>query len=164
MTTLVRWTARSSWDSAFDDLVRKAFTPEGPTWVPAADIVSHGEDITIAVDLPGVSESDLEVEVKDRTLTIQGKRTLTIEGTVMRQEIRSGAFSRTFTLPAHVGTDQVTASYHNGILLITISGAQPASISKRISVSGLRQPVAVESEATQPDHTETPDTGQDSSE
>lgn len=131
----------SGLDTAFDDLVRRGLAP-ATSWVPAADIVQVGEDAVITLEVPGISTDDIEIEVRDRTLTVRGQRDQRLvsedaEGQVVRREIRHGEFSRGFRLPAHVAPDAVRASYDNGLLTITVGGAKPAPVTRRVPIEGL---------------------------
>ncbi len=129
-------------DAAFDDLVRRSLgEPSTASWVPAADIVQVGEDAVITLEVPGITADDIEIEVKDRTLVVRGQRPVPVggdeEAKVIRSEIRRGEFSRGFRLPAHIGPDAVTASYDAGLLVITVSGAQPAPVTRRVPIENL---------------------------
>jgi len=129
-------------DAAFDDLVRRTLAePATASWVPAADIVQVGEDAVITLEIPGVTAEDVEIEVKDRSLVVRGRRPQPNHGEgepkVMRQEIRRGEFSRGFRLPAHVGPDAVQASYDAGLLTVRVSGAQPAPVTRRVPITNL---------------------------
>lgn len=144
--SMVRFTPGFDVDSAFDDLVRRSLG-SAATWSPAADIHLEGPDAVITLEVPGVAAGDVELEVKERSLIVRGKRSQTTvdEGEehgrrVLRREIRRGEFSRAFRLPAHVAPDAVRASYDNGMLTIRVVGAQPAPVSQRISIANLEAP------------------------
>ena len=140
--SIVRFTPSFDVDSAFDDLVRRSLGTTA-TWSPAADIHHEGPDAVITLELPGVSPGDVEIEVKDRTLIVSGRREQAGDDSeesgirVLRREIRRGSFSRTFRLPAHVTPEAVRASYDNGMLTVRVNGAQPAPVSQRISIANL---------------------------
>lgn len=141
--SIVRFTPSFDVDSAFDDLVRRSLGT-AVAWSPAADIHYEGPDAVITLELPGVAAGDVEIEVKDRTLIVSGKREqATGEESedarvrVMRREIRRGAFARTFRLPVHVSAEAVKAAYDNGMLTIRVHGAQPAPVSQRIAIENL---------------------------
>lgn len=145
--SMVRFTPAFDVDSAFDDLVRRSLG-SAATWSPAADIHLEGPDAVITLEVPGVSAGDVELEVKERSLIVRGKRA-PISGEeaedgrrVVRREIRRGEFSRAFRLPAHVTPDAVHASYDQGMLTIRVVGAQPAPVSQRISIANLDAPHA----------------------
>lgn len=144
--SIVRFTPGFDVDSAFDDLVRRSLGAAA-TWSPAADIHLDGADAVITLELPGVAPGDVEIEVKERSLFVRGKRLPSTNEEseeqgqrVLRREIRRGEFSRAFRLPPHVTPDAVRASYDNGMLTIRVAGAQPAPVSQRISIANLDSP------------------------
>ena len=132
-------------ESAFDDLVRRTFgDASAAVWTPAADVTREGEDAVITLELPGIAPGDVEIEVRDRSLIVRGRRESVNRSEqdaagvrVLRQEIRRGEFSRAFRLPAHVSADAVHASYDHGMLTIRVAGAQPAPVSRRVPIANL---------------------------
>ena len=66
------------------------------------DLVETDEDFVLRADLPGLSESDVNIELEDNVLTISGERKTEREERkegYYRVERASGAFSRAVTLP-----------------------------------------------------------------
>lgn len=145
MSTMMRvnpWSAFGAVDADFENMVRKAFGTQ-TAWVPPADIERDGNDAVITLEIPGVAPEDVNVEVKDRHLTVSGVREQR-GGTdnddqgvsVIRREIRHGEFARSFRLPAHVTPDSVRANYRNGLLEVRVSGVrQPEPEPARIPVT-----------------------------
>lgn len=78
----------------------------------------------LRAELPGVdSESDLDVTVEDGRLTVSGSREERKEhqdGGFYRSEFRYGSFARTVQLPAGAKTDDIEASYDDGILEVRV--------------------------------------------
>jgi HSP20 family protein len=73
------------------------------------------------VEVPGIDEKDVKVEVENNVLTVRGERKLekhTKEENVRRKERHYGAFSRSFTLPTTVDPDKIEANYTHGVLTI----------------------------------------------
>src|SRR4051794_41899048 len=61
----------------FDRLFSTLFdrTNQAPQrWVPAMDLVEHDDHFLLRADLPGLSESDVNIELNDGSLTISGER------------------------------------------------------------------------------------------
>lgn len=148
MTTVMRmnpWAAFGPVDADFDNLVRKAFGTSS-AWVPAADVTREGADAVVTLEIPGVKIDDVTVEVKDRHLVISGVREERsfdeeADAGVIRREIRSGEFSRSFRLPTHVTADGVSATYENGLLHVRVTGVrkpepQPTRIPIATTVTG----------------------------
>jgi HSP20 family protein len=92
-------------------------------WMPAMDLVETGEAYVLRADLPGLSESDVDVQLQDSVLTISGERRAdheTREQGYYRLERGFGSFSRSLTLPKGVKPDAVHAHFDRGVLEVTI--------------------------------------------
>ncbi len=92
-------------------------------WSPSADIYETQDKIVIKLDLPGLSQEEIELKIEDNTLVIRGERALdkeTKREDYHRIERAYGAFSRSFTLPNTVDTDTIKASHRNGVLEIIL--------------------------------------------
>jgi HSP20 family protein len=102
---------------------------------PAMDVVENEQDLTVRVDLPGLTPEQLHVEVENGVLTISGETGDTVEKEGERyhyRERRFGSFQRSIRLPNTLDADKVDASYENGVLNVVIPKlpqAQPKQIS-----------------------------------
>ncbi len=105
---------------------------------PRVDVRETATAYLMEVDLPGLSEKDVEISLKDRVLSIasmreadtEGKKT-DEEGEYLIRERRSASFERRFTLPEDIDAEKVDATFKNGVLSITIprkAEAQPRQI------------------------------------
>src|SRR5713101_8689356 len=93
------------------------------TWTPAVDVSETVDAYTFAVELSGMNPEGVEVEVKDNTLTIKGERagaSLKENERYHHHERPMGRFARVFRLPKQVNYEGVVATYHDGILSITL--------------------------------------------
>lgn len=95
-------------------------------WSPPVDILENQDRITLRVDLPGVEQSAIDVEMEGEVLTIRGERQLPEQGAqeCLRAERLSGPFIRTFTVSTPVQAEQITARYRDGVLTIEIPKAE----------------------------------------
>jgi HSP20 family protein len=92
-------------------------------WLPAMDLVEHGDEFILRADLPGLSENDVNIEFEDNVLTISGERKSEHEERkegYYRLERASGNFSRSLTLPEGVDPEKVQASFDRGVLEVRI--------------------------------------------
>jgi HSP20 family protein len=90
---------------------------------PAVDVAEDENAVTLRVDVPGLDEKDLDVEVSGNLLTIRGSREDEWSGKkhgVRRRERVSGSFARTITLPSYVDSAKVEAKYEKGTLTVTV--------------------------------------------
>ena len=108
-------TDRQSRTSESDDI-------ESADWHPAADLYVTENGYLIAVDLPGVVRSELEIDLDDEKLVIRGNRTISRESREKgKPSVRPhGRFRRSFTLPGNVAQDGIQAEYKNGVLEVTL--------------------------------------------
>jgi HSP20 family protein len=92
-------------------------------WLPAMDLVESKDHLILRADLPGLSEDDVSIEIKDNVLTVSGERkaerTDENEG-YYRFERAFGAFSRSLTLPEGIDPDGVDAQFDRGVLEVRI--------------------------------------------
>lgn len=100
----------------------------GIGWGPAVDVRESEEEMVVYADLPGVEKEDIQLEVKDHTLVLTGKRKQlsASEDGWLRREAPYGQFFRAFSLSADVKANQVTANFKNGVLEIHLPKAEEA--------------------------------------
>jgi len=100
---------------------------------PNADAVNKEGCYEIRVELPGVSEKDVEVSLENGNLTIRGEKRSEHEEkdkNYFFSERRYGAFERIFRLPDDVREADIKASYKDGILTLRLpktESKKPAS-------------------------------------
>ncbi len=134
----------------FDDVFRedpgsqlagRASSTGLPTLINARMNVSETDkDIRVTVELPGVTEQDIDVSLEDDTLTIRGeKREERAEGereNFHYIERSYGSFQRSLRLPFSAQPDQVRASFQNGVLTVTVPKNERESRTHKIQVQG----------------------------
>ncbi|MBI5960063.1 MAG: Hsp20/alpha crystallin family protein [Chloroflexi bacterium] len=148
MRNLIRWVPRNemsvsdpfrSFDELFEDLWRngpsRLFSDTArPLLRPAMDVIENDKELTIRVDLPGLKAENLKVEVNDGVLTINGEMGDTIEREGERYHYRErsyGSFQRSLRLPNTLDSNNVDATFENGVLNVTLlklPEAQPKQI------------------------------------
>lgn len=92
-------------------------------WVPAMDLYETGSHFVARLDLPGVAEQDIDVEVRDNALVISGERHAEQREEVdgwYRFERASGRFMRQLQLPDGIDADAIAASFADGVLELRI--------------------------------------------
>jgi HSP20 family protein len=97
---------------------------QGP--FPPINVFQQGENILAIVELPGVDKSDLQIQAKENTLRISGKKIAKFpEGvSVHRRERIFGEFDRTLSLPVQLDPDGIKAEYRDGILALFLPRAE----------------------------------------
>lgn len=108
----------------------------GTGWRPAVDLSQTSDAYRLDVDLPGLTKEQVDLNVEDRVLKISGERTVSEqEGrSFTRLERRYGSFTRTFELPANANVSDISASFENGVLSITVPKVEEAQ-PRRITIS-----------------------------
>jgi HSP20 family protein len=103
-----------------------ATTSRGP--FPPINVFQQGEDILAIVELPGVNKEDLQVQARESTLRISGKKAINYEEgvSVHRRERISGDFDRTLTIPLQIDPDNIRAEYRDGVLALFLPRAESA--------------------------------------
>ena len=130
---LVRWDPIRELDSLqgdmnrlFDRFFEGGRTANGSTarrWIPAMDLVETEDHLVLRGDLPGMTEDDVDIEIKDNVLTVSGERKSESEDKregYHRVERSFGSFSRSLTLPQGIDPERVDAKFENGVLEVQI--------------------------------------------
>ena len=88
------------------------------------DLLDLGETYRLIVDLPGVSQDDLEIALHGRQLTIAGLREMnrSDQGFVLRER-PSGHFQRSLELPSDVDYETSSAHLRDGLLILQLPKA-----------------------------------------
>lgn len=106
---------------------------------PSLDISTDEKEYRISVELPGVEEKDVHVELEDNSLRISGEKRHEEEDKskgYYRVERSYGSFQRILTLPRDVDASAIKASHKQGVLTITLPRkALAPSENKRIEIS-----------------------------
>ncbi|MCU0398179.1 MAG: Hsp20/alpha crystallin family protein [Cyclobacteriaceae bacterium] len=108
------------------------------SFVPRVDIVENDKAFEVHVAVPGMNKEDFAIDVKDNFLTISGERKFTQEKKDVNFhsiETQYGTFSRSFGLPENVDAAKISATYVNGILVITIPKDEKKTLKTTIKVN-----------------------------
>lgn len=106
---------------------------------PPVDIIEDEQKLQFKVEVPGIEEKDIKVEVENNVLTVCGERKIekdVKEENFRRMERHYGAFTRSFTLPPSVDAEKIEANYSNGILAIQMpkrAEAKPKQIKVNVT-------------------------------
>src|SRR3954462_5179798 len=114
----------------------------GVLLAPHMDVSETDKELRIQAELPGVSENDIDVSLREDVLTIRAEKKQE------RKEEREGGhfserafgtFQRSLRLPFQVNPDQVQARFANGVLSVTLPKMQAQQQSRRIQIQGAGQ-------------------------
>ena len=136
---------RREMDRMFDDVLKGFGTGGlpaalGGAGVPRMDVKETATGIEITAELPGVDESDVEVELSDDVLTIRGEKKVEKEEGDKEKgyhlmERSYGSFARSIALPFEADSEKVSADFSKGVLKVVIPRpAAAAAKTKKIEV------------------------------
>jgi HSP20 family protein len=130
-------------NSMFEEALSRSVGPDGSEtlaatgWKPPMDLFEEPERYILRADLPGVSASDVDIQVEDGNLVLRGERR--IEGDISREaflriERPYGEFRLQVALPASVDASSVQATHRNGVIEIALPKKKEA-LPTRIEIS-----------------------------
>lgn len=142
--TLVKYNRpeRDLFSTRFNDILDEFFGRNNEnysqdTFMPSVDISENETEFHVSAELPGMEKDDISVDLENGRLTIQGERRFEEKEeneNYHRIESRYGKFNRSFYLPDTVDEDNITATYKNGVLNITI-GKNKEKVKKQIEIA-----------------------------
>ena len=147
MTVLTRWDPFREFNTVQDRLNRlfrdsygegREETLTTSTFAPLVDVYEDEHNITLKIEVPGIDEKDIDVQIENNTLTVHGERKFEKEEkeeNYRRVERQYGSFTRSFTLPNTVDAEQVQAHYDKGVLKIQLAKkaeAKPKQIKVKV--------------------------------
>ncbi|MBQ2551689.1 MAG: Hsp20/alpha crystallin family protein [Treponema sp.] len=119
-------------------------------YVPKVDVKETKNAYVLDMDLPGLSEKDVEIDLKDNILTVASKDETPAENEKEHKseekneveedwqwlihERRTTTFERRFSLPQDIDSETISAVFKNGVLTVTIPRKAQAS-ARRINIS-----------------------------
>ncbi len=133
--------------AAFDYQAGTASGDSPRRWIPAMDLVEEDDHFVLRADLPGIQESDVNVEFQDNVLTLSGERKSEHEerkGGYYRLERASGGFSRSLTLPEGVDPEGIKASFKSGVLEVRVPKPEERK-PRRVAINVSDQPPVIDS-------------------
>jgi HSP20 family protein len=119
---LIRWNAQPRLSDIFDDLFERNLNrwPES-NFAPAANIIEGEKEFKLELAAPGLSKEDFRISLDKNILTVSSEREFEQKDeNYTRCEFSYGRFSRSFSLPKSVDTEQISAICDNGILKVSL--------------------------------------------
>lgn len=97
--------------------------------VPDLDFAETDDAFIVTVELPGLKQEDIHIDLNNTLLTIRGEKKIERDDKKQnyhRIERTSGAFSRTLQMRAAINPDAIEATFNEGVLMITLPKAEEA--------------------------------------
>ena len=123
-------------------------------FIPPVDIYEDANRLVLKLEVPGIPQEDLQINLENQTLTVKGERKLVNdekEENFHRIERRYGSFVRSFSLPATVETESAQANYENGVLSIALpkkEAAKPKQVKIQIGSGSNSRPAPKQMEGS----------------
>ena len=114
-------------------------------WLPKTDVYETEDDLIVRVEVAGIERESLNVSLS------ADRRVLSVRGTRMEQhidgrrksryhqlEVYFGPFERDVLLPTdlNVDADQVSATYREGFLVVTLPKTAKTQVSRTVPIEG----------------------------
>lgn len=113
-----------------DRLTQQVFGPDGTRARPSAmlmDAWRDGDTFHVEFDLPGISQDSIDIDVERNVVTVKAERpSRASDAELLAAERPRGVFSRQLVLGDNLDTNNIKASYHEGVLSLTIPVAEQA--------------------------------------
>ena len=130
-------------DKMFDQIVEASFPdvtktvgvkPFQGTAYPKVNVYEYDDKIGIVAEIPGLKKDQLNIEVEDGVLTISGDKHNVwddAKAKILRRELKQSSFKRSFELGELLDGDNISASFTDGILSISIPKLEPEKPKKK---------------------------------
>ena len=129
-------------DNLFNTACSSTFA--APSFVPDVDVTESKDSYTLCMDLPGLTQEDVDLSLKDNILTIASvQKEVKVNETEPKEqaeqpvflikERRRSQFNRSFKLPRDINAQDVSATFKNGVLEVVIP-RRPAEEAKKIQI------------------------------
>ena len=124
-------------DKMFDQMVETQFPdvvksvgvkPYAGSAYPKVNVYEYEDKIGIVAEIPGLNKKQLNVEVEEGVLTISGDKHSTFNddgAKVIRRELKQSSFKRSFELGELLNGEDISASFKDGILSVSIPKTEP---------------------------------------
>lgn len=120
---------REAMDRLFEDSV---LSPRFSTFfggrAVTANLHETGDSFILQLPMPGVKPEDVDINVQQDVVSLKWQTSITTpeNATTHYNGFQSGEYQQTFTLPSPINAERAEASYHDGILTLTLPKAEHA--------------------------------------
>ncbi len=128
LTSLHRWMDQTLHET-LNSFAQNSQVGSNTAFVPRAEVFETDDQVALKIEVPGLSEKDFGITLKDHVLTVRGERKLENgfkQENLAWTERPYGTFMRTFNLPQTVDVNTINATYTSGILKIVFAKHEAA--------------------------------------
>ncbi|WP_254526091.1 Hsp20/alpha crystallin family protein [Natrinema caseinilyticum] len=105
--------------------------PESEMTEMGVDLVDHGDEFVLTADVPGFDSDEIDVRLSDHTLNITAEHeesTEEQEELYLKSERSHRSITRSVRIPEPVDEENVSATYNNGVLTLTLPKQKPSDV------------------------------------
>ncbi len=103
-------------------------------WAPQTEVFERGDEIVVRADLPGMTKDDINVDLEENRIVIQGERRDERESEQGFSERSYGSFYRSIPLPEGIDGEQARADFANGMLEISLPKPEQKQRGRRLEI------------------------------
>ena len=130
-------------DKMFDQMIEAQFPnvvqqvgvkPYQGSAYPKVNVYEYDDKIGLVAEIPGLKKKQLNIEVEDGVLTISGDKHNIMneaDAKILRRELKQSSFKRSFELGELLDGANISASFTDGILSISIPKLEPEKPKKK---------------------------------
>ena len=130
-------------DKMFDQMIEAQFPnvvqqvgvkPYQGSAYPKVNVYEYDDKIGLVAEIPGLKKKQLNIDVEDGVLTISGDKHNVwddAKAKILRRELKQSSFKRSFELGELLDGDNISASFTDGILSISIPKLEPEKPKKK---------------------------------
>ncbi len=138
--TIIRWHQRPLINRFFDNYFENenaASFDKNCGCIPSTNILEKEKSYEIQLAFPGVEKKDIDISLENSILKISYEAKNENSETYIRQEFHPEPFTRSFVIPKETNSENIEASYENGILKVIIPKleAEKVNLQKSIIIS-----------------------------
>jgi len=107
-------------------------------WNPKVNIFENKDQLVLEAELPGMTREDFDLSIENNVLTLKGERKFEKKDerdNYHRIERAYGSFTRSFTLPSTVTSDNARAEFNNGVLSVSLPKREETK-ARKIEITG----------------------------
>ena len=141
---IVRWIPKRSvfdlaneFDRFWEDFLPMQASGRDRMWNPRVDMKDKKDEFVVTAELPGLTEKDIKITLKENQLVISGEKKVeeeTDNETYHCCERSYGKFERAILLPTEIDANKTEARVKDGVLMIKLPKAEKVK-PKEITIS-----------------------------
>lgn len=134
-----------------DKLFEQSFVTSNSQWLPEVDIVENESELILTAEMAGLTQNDIDLSIENNELILKGKKLMEESSDVKhyhRMERRYGSFTRTFKLPKIIDSENIQASFVDGVLKVVLTKKESVKARKIEVLGAITEPKTLSAKAS----------------